>query len=170
VKTGADPDAQALIDQVPTEVTIKALRALPVPPVLPPDGRAEGAEKTVWSLRATLAAYRAEADGDYHMVIADHAGRTMIAEIPKPGDILGRSYFAAAIAGARAAFDAHFQITEEPGRPTPPGTAVAAFQEVSVPVTLVGLGFFDFDHNQRGVAPNAIELHPVVEVLFTPNP
>ncbi len=27
-------------------------------------------------------------------------------------------------------------------------------------------GFFDFVHNQRGVAPNGIELHPVLDVEF----
>ncbi len=122
----------------------------------------------MWSVQATLTAYRAEADGDYHMVIADEAGGTMIAEIPKPGDITGRSYFADGIAGARRAFDEHFQIGENPAGPTPPGVSVSAFHEVSVPVRLVGLGFFDFGHNQRGVAPNAIELHPVVDVVFIP--
>jgi len=28
--------------------------------------------------------------------------------------------------------------------------------------TVTGVGFFDFWHGQRGVAPNAIELHPVL--------
>jgi hypothetical protein len=28
--------------------------------------------------------------------------------------------------------------------------------------TITGVGFFDFDHGQTGVAPNAIELHPVL--------
>jgi len=27
---------------------------------------------------------------------------------------------------------------------------------------VTGVGFFDFWHGQRGVAPNAIELHPVL--------
>jgi hypothetical protein len=170
VKTAADPDAQALTNQVPTPGTIADLTALPVPPVLSPNGRSDGAEKTVWSLQATLTAYAAEADGDYHMVIADQAGRTMIAEIPKPGDIPGRSYFAAEIANARNAFDAHFQIEESPDQPTPTGTGSSPFRDVRIGVTLLGLGFFDFDHNQRGVAPNAIELHPVVNIVFSPSP
>jgi hypothetical protein len=33
-------------------------------------------------------------------------------------------------------------------------------------VTLRGLGFFDFAHGQDGVAPNAIELHPVISIEF----
>jgi hypothetical protein len=28
--------------------------------------------------------------------------------------------------------------------------------------TITGIGFFDIDHGQTGVAPNAIELHPVI--------
>jgi len=27
---------------------------------------------------------------------------------------------------------------------------------------VTGLAFFDFDHGQTGVAPNAIELHPIL--------
>jgi hypothetical protein len=170
VKTGADPDAEALTNQTPTPGTIAALTALPVPSVLPPHGRSDGAEKTVWSVQATLTAYAAESDGDYHMVISDQAGPTMIAEIPKPGDIPGRSYFAAEIASARNAFDDHFQIKESPDQPTPTGTGSSPFRDVRIPVTLLGLGFFDFNHNQRGVAPNAIELHPVVNIVFIPTP
>jgi hypothetical protein len=29
-----------------------------------------------------------------------------------------------------------------------------------------GIGFFDFAHGQDGVAPNAIELHPVLSIVF----
>jgi hypothetical protein len=167
--TGADPDAQALTNQVPTPGTISTLTALPVPPVLPPNGRSDGAEKTLWSVQAALTAYAAEADGDCHMVIADQAGRTMLAEIPKPGDIRGRSYFAAEIANARRAFDDRFQITDSPNQPTPTGTGSSPFRDVRIGVALLGLGFFDFDHNQRGLAPNGIELHPVASIVFNPS-
>lgn len=170
VKTAADADAQALTGQSPTPTTIAALRALPVPALLPPDGRSEGAEKTVWQLTATLQAYRMEADGDYHLVIADDQNSTMIAEIPNPGDITAPSYFAAQIANARTAFDSHFQIAENIHAATVPAEAVAAeaaqFQQLAVPVTVTGLGYFDFNHGQLGVAPNAIELHPVINIVF----
>jgi hypothetical protein len=171
VKTAADADAQALTGQSPTPATIAQLRALAVPAQLPPDGRSEGAEKTVWQLTATLQAYRREADGDYHLVIADDQGSTMIAEIPNPGDITSPSYFAAQIASARTAFDSHFQITEDTGAATAPAAAVEPgggpqFEQISVPVTVTGIGYFDFNHGQLGVAPNAIELHPVINIVF----
>ena len=28
--------------------------------------------------------------------------------------------------------------------------------------SVTGVAFFDFNHNQTGVAPNAIELHPIL--------
>jgi len=141
-----------------------------VPPQLPPDGRSEGAEKTVWQITATLQTYRREADGDYHLVIADDQGSTMIAEIPNPGDITSPSFFATQIAGARTAFDGHFQITEDVSAPTAPAAMEPGggpqFAQISVPVTVTGLGYFDFNHGQLGVAPNAIELHPVINIVF----
>ena len=197
VKTAADADAQGMTGQAPTPTTIAALTALPVPAVLPLDGRSDGAEKTVWQLTATLQAFGREADGDYHLVIADAQGNTMVAEIPNPGDFSAPSHFAAQITSTRTAFDSHFGQVEDITAPTPvpppvpapavapapapgplaPGaagaTAAAAatgFQEVSVPVTLTGLGYFDFAHGQRGVAPNAIELHPVINIFFTGAP
>jgi hypothetical protein len=170
VKTGADADAQALTGQSATSTTVAELRALAVPALLPPDGRSEGAEKTVWQLTAILQTFRLESDGDYHLVIADDQGSTMIAEIPNPGDIRAPSYFAEQIATARTAFDNHFRITE--GISTPAAAAAAGpgvepqFQQAAVPVTVTGLGYFDFNHGQLGVAPNAIELHPVIGIIF----
>jgi hypothetical protein len=171
VKTAGDADAQALTGQAPTPTTITELRALPIPPLLPPDGRSDGAEKTVWQLTATLQAFRGESDGDYHLVIGtDVVGETMIAEIPNPSDITDPSYFADQIASARSAFDNYFQITEGSNGPAaavaPQIAGESEFREVTIPVTITGLGFFDFNHRQRGVAPNAIELHPVINIVF----
>jgi hypothetical protein len=170
VKTGADADAQALTDQVPTPSTIADLRALEVPALLPPDGRSDGAEKTVWQLTATLQAFRMESDGDYHLVMADDQNNTMIAEIPNPGDITAPSFFAKQISSARTAFDNHFKLVENINAPAAPAAlgpgGAAQVQQVAVPVTVTGLGFFDFNHGQLGVAPNAIELHPVINIVF----
>jgi len=54
----------------------------------------------------------------------------------------------------RAKFDARF-------------TATGSFQSASVPVWMKGVGFFDFLHGQNGVAPNGIELHPILDMNFT---
>jgi len=39
-------------------------------------------------------------------------------------------------------------------------------QNPAATVTVVGVGFFDILHGQTGVAPNAIELHPVLQICF----
>ncbi len=177
VKTGADADAGSLVGQTPVTTTVAAMRALAVPAVLPPDGRSQGAEETVWELSATLTGYKHESDGDYHLVIADDQGNTMIAEIPDPTALAPGSFFAAQITAARQAFDEQFGLHEA----APPAAAPAAppaaaefslaamaptLTRVTESVTLQGLGFFDFAHGQDGVAPNAIELHPVISIEF----
>jgi hypothetical protein len=182
VKTGADAGAGQLTGQVPTVTTIASLRALAVPAVLPPDGRSEGAEQTVWQLDATLTGYKREADGDYHLVIADDQGNTMIAEIPDPAALAPGSFFVTEITGARQAFDDKFGLQmAAPPAAVPAGAvspevaaapefgmaaAVPALIPADAPVTVRGLGFFDFAHGQDGVAPNAIELHPVISIEF----
>ncbi len=168
VKTGADPDAAKLVGQSPTQTTIANMCALGVPAVLPPDGRSAGAEETMWQLNATLTGYKLESDGDYHLVIADGQGNTMIAEIPNPSDLAPGSFFAQQIATARQAFDNQFGITQATAAVTAAATvqAGAMLVQAATPVTLTGLGFFDFAHGQDGVAPNAIELHPVTSIMF----
>jgi hypothetical protein len=39
------------------------------------------------------------------------------------------------------------------------------FRNIHGLATISGVGFFDFLHGQRGVAPNAIELHPVLSFV-----
>jgi hypothetical protein len=36
----------------------------------------------------------------------------------------------------------------------------------NVPVTMTGIAFFDPIHGQEGVAPNGIELHPLLGISF----
>ena len=90
------------------------------------------------------------------MVFSDGAGRTMIAEIPSPSCVGPNSPFAAGIAHARAQFDAMF-------------TATTTFQNANVPVQITGVGFFDYFEGQEGIAPNGIELHPIIDITFGPN-
>ena len=177
VKTGADAAAENLVGQTPTPTTIASLRALPVPAVLPPDGRSPGTEETVFELTATLTGYKHESDGDYHLVIADAESNTMIAEIPDPTALAPGSFFADQITAARQAFDNQFGLkltaAAQPAAAQPaasPEFAAAAVAPALIPasesVTIQGLGFFDFAHGQDGVAPNAIELHPVTSIEF----
>ena len=166
VKTGADAGAQGLVGSTPRPADIATLIGQPVPAVLPPDGRAGDVENTVWQVDATLLGYELEQDHDYHLVLGDSAGNTMIAEIPDPAVLAPGSFFAGQITAARQAFADYFKL-KPTAVPLASGLAATlAFAEVSVRVSVTGLGFFDFIHGQQGVAPNGVELHPVIGISF----
>ena len=42
------------------------------------------------------------------------------------------------------------------------GSPSSSFRRLSGTATISGVGFFDQIHGQTGVAPNGVELHPVV--------
>ena len=76
----------------------------------------------------------------------------MIVETPYPGCTSG-SPFACFIANARSEIDGKYNVT-------------TSFQYPGATVTVRGIGFFDLLHGQTGVAPNGIELHPVLQICF----
>lgn len=154
VKTGSDPDSGQVNLSSPQTAAITDLTALNNPS---PMARLAPTEDTVFVVNATLTDYKLESDSDYHMVLMDDQGNTMIAEIPSPACVDPSSPFASQIANARSEFDAQLQ-------------ASSSFQTANIPVQVTGVGFFDFFHNQHGVAPNVIELHPVLDIQFNPAP
>ena len=153
VKTGSDADA-GLIDLTSTTTTsIADLTSLPHPSSLPADGRIQPTETTQYVISATLDEFKLESDSDYHLVLDDGNGNTLIAEIPDPSCVDSSSPLLSAITSARSTFDARY-------------TATTSFQTVDVPVTVTGIGFFDYLHGQTGVAPNGIELHAITNIQF----
>lgn len=166
VKVGTDPDATQVDLSHPVRAQIADLGALtpPTDPPGPPDNaRYDQNEKTVFVINATMTFYKLETDVDYHIVLQDDAGHTMVVEVPSPACILapgsgvrvmGTSPFADAISKTRQNFDSHLN-------------AQTFFQVANVPVQVKGVGFFDFIHGQTGVSPNGIELHPLLELNFT---
>jgi hypothetical protein len=161
VKTGTDADAGLINLQSTTPDTIASLISLPAPTTLPTNNRNQPTETTVFQVQATLTEYKLESDSDYHLILSDGSGNTMITEIPSPSCVGSSSVLLPGIQNARSEFDARY-------------TATSSFQPANVPVTVTGVGFFDFFHSQTGVAPNGIELHPVLDVQFetggTPTP
>jgi len=153
VKTGTDLDANTVNLSSMTVTTVATMRGWPAPDSIPSNNRVSPYETTQWVVYGTLVKYKLEDDSDYHLVISDESGNTFIAEIPLPGCVGPSSPFAARIANARAEFDDQFNAT-------------AFFQNANVPVRLAGVGMFDFLHGQTGVAPNGIELHPVLDIFF----
>lgn len=161
VKTGTDGDSSHVDLANPQAANIKDLVALQPPNPLPKDTRFAPTETTVFVVNATLTDYKLETgatgDSDYHLVLMDEQGNTMVAEIPSPSCVGAGSSFASQIASARAQFDAQFRAT-------------SSFQTANVPVRVTGVGFFDFFHHQHGAAPNVIELHPVLDLQINPGP
>ena len=95
-------------------------------------------ERRVFQVTAAVTLVRKEADSDFHVVLRDR-GSQMIAEAPSPS----------CAPRATAA------------RRTQMGAARAAVR-VCAKAIVTGVAFFDFKHGQTGVAPNAIELHPIL--------
>jgi hypothetical protein len=155
VKTGTDPDASMINLNSTTSTTIASMRAFTAPNPIPPNNRVSPAETTIWAINATLTLYKLESDSDYHLVIQDASGNTMITEIPMPSCVGSSSPLLPGITNARSEFDAKL-------------TATTSFQTANIPVQIVGVGMFDFLHGQTGVAPNGIEIHPILDIIFNP--
>ena len=102
IKTGTDQGATQIDLANPSPTTIADLMSFAAPQPIPKDSRINGPETTVWTVQATLTAFKFEnslstGDSDYHLVIVDAAGTTMIADIPFPNCVGSTSAFAAGI-------------------------------------------------------------------------
>src|SRR6478752_10822834 len=84
VKTGTDADVNLVNLNSSTNTTITTLRAATAPNPIPANNRVAPIETTVWVVNATLTLFKLESDSDYHLVIQDASGNTMITEIPAP--------------------------------------------------------------------------------------
>ena len=154
IKVGDDGEARDVDLHQAHETTIDALRGLPRTEDSDTDVRILPTEESVFVVRnVKLAQYKREADSDYHLVLRDAHGNTMIAEIPEPGCLSQQSPWRSQVRAVRAAFDDQHEAS---GR----------MKSASDVVSLVGVAFFDVLHGQAGVAPNGIELHPVLEICF----
>lgn len=118
------------------DTTIAYLVTRPAPRPLPDTRLAF--ERQVFRVTAAVTLVRPEDDGDLHLVLSDGT-RTMIAESPS------RSCTAQAT-------------------PTRRRQMAQAREQVQLCTSarVTGVAFFDFLHGQTGVAPNGIELHPVL--------
>jgi hypothetical protein len=120
-----------------TQTTVAHLVAQARPASFPPPGRL-AFEHRVFNVIAAVTLDRTEADLDHHLVLTS-GGKTMIAETPSPICTHGATaYRRRQMTAARSA-------------------AVICSR-----ARVTGVAFFDFLHGQTGVAPNGIELHPVL--------
>jgi len=117
--------------------TIAYLTSRPAPAVLP-DTRLPF-ERHIFRIRAAVTLVRHEDDSDLHVVVEDARGRTMITEAPLPA------------CAPRATTLRRMQMRQ-----------ARAMVRLCPRAMVTGVAFFDFQHGQTGVAPNAIELHPIL--------
>ena len=109
-------------------------------------------------MAARLIEMKLEDDHDIHLVIAvpSAPSKTMLTEFPDTTcNGASISPKKGKMASARSA------IIAACGQPSS-----SDFTDLSGRATLPAVGFFDIPHGQTGVAPNAIELHPVLK--FSP--
>jgi hypothetical protein len=95
-------------------------------------------EHHVYTVVAPVVLVRSEEDSDFHVVL-QQGGNHMIAESPSPS-------------------------CDSQATPTRRRQMRVARTHVRLcaRARVTGVAFFDFDHGQTGVAPNAIELHPIL--------
>jgi hypothetical protein len=168
VKTLNDPNGTDLFKAEAKNTTVDALRNLSAPPGVEVK-RAEAtrfpAELSFGKVRvpAVILGFKQErgskkkpGDFDFHIVIAkpENQKLTMIAEIPMGSCVTApayREYFTQLQA----------RFVKEFGQPT------STYKKLKTPVHIhaTGLAFFDVPHPtpQTGVAPNDIELHPLLD-------
>ena len=116
--------------------TVAHLVGLPRPTTLP--ATRMPFERRIYTVVAAVTLDRAEADLDHHYVLRV-GQRTMIAEAPS----------SLCTSGATAYRRKQMSDTRSVAR-------------VCARARVTGVAFFDFLHGQTGVAPNGIELHPIL--------
>ena len=151
-KVGRDAEARG-ISLVPIPTTIDALLAEPHVE-RPTDGsRIAPVELRTFVIRdVALDGFQRAPDGDVHMVIADAHGHTMIIEATPPFCTDEDSPWRAQIAAVRRVVDAEIPM------------ALVGWKKRTL--SLAGVGYFDSRHGQFGVAPNGVELHPILSICF----
>lgn len=158
VKVGTDKDV-GLVSTHITDTNIAKLSMIGAPsnPNIRRDTRYQPVETSQYRITSHLIVIKREADEDYHLVIQDNRKRTMIVEVPSARRAKG-SRFLPEIKQVR--HDLYQRYHLRGSKKLKPNSEV----------TVTGIGFFDRKHGQEGVAPNGIELHPVLAIKFKSSP
>jgi hypothetical protein len=152
VKTLSDA-AAADVNYRARHVTVEHLRRLPRPNIGTSSPRQRPYEFRSYRIHVRLRGAALEDDRDFHLIVSQphHRRRTMILELPNVHcKGAASSIKKAAMRRARRRFVAACG---------PIGTSFTTLHGRAI---VKGVAFFDIDHGQTGVAPNAIELHPLL--------
>jgi len=154
VKTLADEDARAVALSPVTAISIHDLNALPLHCDGGPDRRVYDEEFRVYEIAGRVIYVAHEDDRDYHVALEDpnDPTSTVVTELADT-----RCSGAAMSPHLAALRSAEGMLANLLG-----GNAPASL--VGTTLRIQGVGFYDFDHGQRGRSKNCIELHPIVFV------
>ncbi len=160
MKTLADPDAQAVNITAVTTTSIAALNGLPNHCQGGPDRRTYPEEFRVFEVVGRITYVAHEDDRDYHMALEDPeaAGNSIVTELADTAcaGAISSPYFTT-LRSAEGMFEA-----------LRGGQSVSAI--LGTVIRVRGVGFYDFNHGQRGRSRNCIELHPIVGVEVVSRP
>lgn len=154
IKTGTDASA-GQIDPMLVPTALATLVSFAAPASISATDRVGVVERTTYVMDANITQVRMTEDSDYHAVVSNGTGQSMIVEIPHPDCVEGTAPLLSQIRAARSAIDTTLKI----------GTT---FRSVNLPSRISGVGFWDDLHGQTGAASNGIELHPVIALQFNP--
>lgn len=143
------------LDTAVNVVTIPELIALKPPKKISNTLPRQEQEKHIYLLTVLILGYKFEADQDFHVVVADPTDKTvtMIVEIPSPTCV--KDPFKKVFTDER-----NFLINVQKRKPVGKMT----WFKSPLPAMVQGVLFFDKIHGQTGVAPNGVELHPLLAI------
>jgi hypothetical protein len=155
VKTLSDPNRRS-VDFSPISIKVKQLRvrARPAIPIGSTTPRTSKTEFHTWKVKARPIQAKLEDDQDIHLVISipSAPAKTMIVEFPR-ATCVASPFKRLKIALARQNFLNNCGAVSS-----------SSWLKLAGSITIVGVGFWDEKHGQTGVAPNGIELHPVLNM------
>jgi len=152
VKTLADQDAGSVALSAVTPMSIHDLNALAPHCDGGPDRRVYAEEFRVFEIIGRVIYVAHEDDRDYHLAIEDPDDPTSAVVTELADTRCAGASMSPHLAALRSVEGLFANVLG--------GSAPSSL--VGTTVRIQGVGFYDFDHGQRGRSKNCIELHPIV--------
>ena len=154
VKTLADPEASTVNLSAVTRTSIRDLNALAEHCDGGTDRRTYGEEFRVFEVMGRVTYIAHEDDRDYHIALEDPTspGSTVVTEMADT--LCAGASISPHLTTLRSVEGMFASLLDGRAPSTLVGTTVR----------IQGVGFYDFNHNQRGRSANCIELHPIISI------
>lgn len=146
--------AAAQVNYTPKYTTLDSLIHIATSPSTTAP-RFVGIEFQTYTITCNITIKKNETDNDYHLVLQNDNSETMIGEVPDPTcSVASTSAHVNDFIAARNWVNTHI------------GTG--AVSNVNIPlVDITGVAFVDAPHGQTGLAPNCMEIHPILKIQFS---